>query len=124
MINFKKYGLRLIYTILSILLSLLALTTIYYFNGISENTYKILKLIILLINIFISSFILGKKATHKGYLEGLKLAGILITIFLILSILTKQTLKLTIIIYYLIITFTSTLGSMIGINKKTIPKNS
>lgn len=114
----KKYGLRFLYTIISILVSLLLITAMYYFNWINENTYKIAKLMILLINIFISSFILGKKATKKGYLEGIKLASIIIPTFLIITILTNQKLKITIMIYDIIILFTATLGSMIGINRK------
>lgn len=114
----KNYGLRLLYTIISILLSLLLATTLYYFNIINQNTYKVLKIIIILLNIFISSFILGKKADNKGYLEGIKLAIIIIPIFLILTILINETFKLRSLLYYTIITITSITGGMIGINKK------
>lgn len=114
----KKYGLRLLYTIISILLSLLLATTLYYFNIIGQNTYKVLKIIIILLNIFISSFILGKSAENKGYLEGIKLAVIVIPIFLILTILTNEVFKLRSLLYYTIITITSITGGMIGINKK------
>ena len=99
----KKYGLRLLYTIISILLSLLLVTSLYYFNIISNNTYKFLKIIIILINIFISSFLLGKKSIKKGYLEGIKLAIIIIPIFFILTLLVNETFNLKNIIYYLII---------------------
>ncbi len=114
----KKYGLRLLYTIISILLCLLFVTTLYYFDLINNNTYKVLKIIIILLNIFISSFILGKKAENKGYLEGLKLAIIVIPVFFILAILTKEALKLKILLYYFIITLTSTFGGMVGISKQ------
>lgn len=114
----KKYGLRLAYTIVSILISILLLTALYYFNIIGANTYKILKVAVILINIFISSFILGGKVSSKGYLEGVKLAGIIIPIFFILSILTSQVIKLRIILYYLILLFTSIFGSMVGISHR------
>lgn len=116
--NLKTYGLRLIYTIISLLLSLILLTTLYYFNLISPTTYKVLKITIFLINIFISAYILGKKAKTKGYLEGIKLSSIIIPLLFILTVLTNSPLKLRIIIYYLIIIFTALLGSMIGINRK------
>ncbi len=112
-----KYGKRLLFTMLSIILSLLALTALYYFNIISPTTNKVLKIIIILINIFISSFILGKTTDKNGYLEGIKLALIIIPIFIIFSLITSS-LSLKVIIYYLIIAITSILGSMIGINKK------
>lgn len=121
MLYLKKYGLRLIYTIMSILLSLLVVTTFYYFDLINGTTYSILKIIIILLNIFISSFILGKKAINKGYLEGIKLAVIIIPIFIILALITKEVFKLRVILYYLIIFITSTFGGMVGIsrNKET-----
>lgn len=114
----KIYGLRLTYTIASILLSLLFITILYYFNIIGGTTYKILKIILLLLNIFISSFILGKTANNKGFLEGIKFATIIIPTFLILTLLTNQTLQIKVIIYYLIILLASTFGGMVGISRK------
>ncbi len=118
MTNIKKYLLRLAYTFLALFLSLLFITTLYYFNLINENIYKVFKIVILIVNIFISGYILGKNAKSKGYLEGLKLSIMLIPFFLIGTLLLKEPLKLTIIIYYLIITMTATLSSMIGILRK------
>ena len=123
----KRYGKRLIFTMISIIISLFSSYTytslfivslLYYFNLISPNINKILKIIIILVNIFISSFILGKSTTSKGYLEGIKLALILIPIFILTSLITSSPLKLKVLIYYIIIFITSILGSMIGINRK------
>ena len=114
----KKYGNRLLFTTISILLSLLAITLLYYFNIIGQNTNKVLKIIAILINIFISSFILGKNTIKKGYLEGIKLALIIIPIFIIISLLTSSKIEIKAILYYMIILITSILGSMIGINKR------
>lgn len=119
----KKYGLHLVYTITSIILSLLLITTLNYFNIISSTFYNILKIIILLLNIFISNFILGKKAISKGYLEGLKSSIIIILLLLVFSFLLNLSLHPKIIIYYLIIIGTSILGSMIGINQKKRGQN-
>lgn len=114
----KKYGLRLLYTIISILASILIITTLYYFNIISSGTYNVLKIVILLINIFISSFILGKKATSRGYLEGIKLSIMIIPLLLILSLVLSLSLKPRVLIYYLIIAVTSIFGGMVGISRK------
>lgn len=114
----KKYGLRLFYTFLFLFLSFAFITMLYYFNIINENFYKIFKIIILIINIFISSFILGKKANAKGYLEGIKLSSLTILLFLLFSFILNKPLKLRILIYYLIIIITATLGGMLGINRK------
>lgn len=113
----KKYGLRLLYTIISILLSLLLITLIYNYNFINQNTYKILKIIVFLLSIFINSFLLGKKSLNKGYLEGIKFSLIIIILLIFLTLIFKLKFKFSLILYYLIILSTSTLGSMIGISR-------
>lgn len=114
----KRYGKRLLFTMFSIIISLFTISLLYYFNLISPNINKILKIIIILANIFISSFILGKSTTSKGYLEGIKFALIIIPIFIIISLITSSPIKIKVLIYYIIIFITSILGSMIGINRK------
>ena len=114
----KKYSFRFLYTILGILLSILLITILYNFNIISSNTYHVLKLITILFNILISGLILGKKATKKGYLEGIKLGAFIIVLFSLSTILIEQKLQLKLLLYDLIILTTAILGGMIGINKK------
>ena len=97
---------------------LLVLTILYYYDFINLGTYNILKLVILLFSTLISSIYLGTKAKQKGYLEGIKLALIIITLFIIPTIILSN-FSLKILIYYLIILITCSLGSMIGINIKT-----
>ena len=118
MLYLIKYGKRLLWMIISLLLSLIFINTLYYFNFISTNTYKILEIIIFIINIFISAYILGKNTTQKGYLEGIKYSLIIISLFILLTLLINEPFKLKILIYYLIIIITSILGSTMGINRK------
>ena len=118
----KKYGLRLIYTIILIIILIGILTIFYYYDLINTSTYNVLKLIILLISIFLNSFILGKNVKEKGYLEGIKFGLIIIILLLIPTIIMKQ-LNIKLIIYYSMIISTSILGSIMGINKKKISKN-
>lgn len=114
----KTYSLRFIFTILSIIICLLLITTLYHFDIISSNIYQLLKLIILLGNILISGIILGKKANSKGYLEGIKLGIFIIILFTITTLIFGQELKLRLLLYDSIILITAILGGMIGINKK------
>ena len=114
----KKYSFRFLYTILSIVISLLLITTLYHFNIISSNIYQTLKLIVLLVNILISGIILGKKATSKGYLEGIKLGIFMILLCFLITLVTGQELKIRLLLYDSMILITSILGGMIGINKK------
>lgn len=113
----KKYSLRFLFTILSISICLLIITTLYHFDIISSNIYQLLKLIILLGNILISGIILGKKANNKGYLEGIKLGLFMIILFTLITLITGQGLKLR-LLYDSIMLITAILGGMIGINKK------
>lgn len=114
----KKYSLRFLFTILSISICLLIITTLYHFDIISSNIYQLLKLIILLGNILISGIILGKKANNKGYLEGIKLGLFMIILFTLITLITGQGLKLRLLLYDSIMLITAILGGMIGINKK------
>ena len=86
----KKYLFSILITFISIILTLLFTTTLYYFNLINHTTYNILKIILLILSLFINSFILGKKSTKKGYLEGIKLSLPIIIFSLICQILVKK----------------------------------
>ena len=123
MTNLKKYLSRLFYTFLYLLGAMLFITTLYYFNLMNESVYKVFKIIILIISMFVSGFILGRKAKSKGYLEGIKFSLMMILIFLISTVLLSEPLKLTIIIYYLIILMSTTFGSMIGVSLKKETKS-
>jgi len=90
-----------------------------YFYLLNINIIKILKIIIIIISSLLSGIYLGLNSNKKGYIEGLKLSGIIIIIFIFLTILFKNKVfnKYT-IIYYIIIIIIEVLSSMIGINKK------
>ena len=90
----KKYGQKLFLALLEIILLLFLLTIPYYFNLISDQTYSLLKIIIVLTSISFNSYLLGKEATKKGYLEGVKYGLLLILIiFLLNTIIGKLQLK-------------------------------
>lgn len=95
----------------------LVITIFNYFNILGSNIISIMRLILPVIAMFISSYKLGKVSDKKGYLEGLKFGGIVILIFTILVILLDK-LELRSLIYYLILLLTSVMSSMIGINRK------
>lgn len=106
------------FTLLSILLSILLISTLYYFNIIGSGLVNYLRPLIIFINIFISSYILGKHSEKNGYLEGLKLGGLLIIIFFIISIVFfRNYFRLRLIFFDFILLFISVFGSMIGISK-------
>ena len=113
----KKYFKNLLWLILSITISILILTSLYYFNIINSTAMSYLKIIIILINVYVHSYLIGKKSSKKGYLEGIKLSLSLILFFILLSIIMLAPIKINSFIYYLIIIITAILGSSMGINK-------
>lgn len=100
-----------------ILVGNLFLTLFNYFNIFSPKILSILKLILPITAIIISSYKLGKQSEKKGYIEGLKLGLIIILIFS-LFILLLDKFELKSLLYYIILLITSSLSSMIGINRK------
>ncbi len=112
-----KYGLGTLYTIAGVIVSLLVITGLYYFDLINDGVFTFLKLITIISSIFINSFLLGRKTDKKGYLEGCKFGGIIIFLLLIPTIISGN-FKIRVLIYYVIIIITAVLGSMIGISRK------
>lgn len=90
----------------------------YYFDIFSNTTMKYFEMTMVMLSSFIGGFILGRNVPNKGYLYGIKLSLIVITIFIIFEIIF-QNIKLSNIIYYLIITICITFGSMLGIMRNT-----
>ncbi len=60
---------------------------------------------------------MGRNSPNKGYFYGIRLSLITVIILIIFGIIFNN-IKISRIIYYLIVTFCITFGSIIGINKK------
>ncbi len=114
----KNYGYSFLIVISSLLIINLFLTIFSYFNLFSTKVIDIMGFVLMLVSLFISSYILGTKSKKNGYLEGLKFGGIIVLIFILLVILLDKFL-LRSLIYYVILILTSIFGSMLGINKKS-----
>lgn len=115
----KLYLKSILWFIIPLLIFVLIINTLYYFDIINNTTIKYFKILSILISSFTCGFIRGKTSINKGYLNGLKLSSIIVLFFFILSLLFKE-FNLLDLIYYIIITLTITFGSMVGINKKEI----
>lgn len=102
-----------------ILILNLIVTLLNYINIINLKFINIFSFIIPFISCFLSSIYLGKKSNNKGYIEGIKLGLIINIIFISINfILFNSGFKINNIIIYIIITISSILGSMVGINLK------
>ncbi len=114
----KKIGKILLITFISIVILGLILNTLYYFDIISNNIYNIMKMIIVLLVLFISAFLLGKSSSKYGLVEGLKLGAIFLLIMIILKVINSSAFDIRTFIYSIIILLTTSIGAVIGINKK------
>lgn len=113
----KKYLISLLYFIIPFIVLLLLSTLLYYFDIISNEGMKYLKLITIIISLFIGGFKIGKESEKKGYQKGLIFGGIIIFLSFITSLITNS-FKINNLIFYLIIIIISTISSMIGVLKK------
>ena len=113
LINYVK---SYLYFLIPLIILLFLLTIFYYFDIISQNTTKYLKIGIVIISALIGGFQIGQYSNTKGYLQGIILGTIISIIFFIISLFTKD-LKPSQILYYLIIIITTTIGGILGINK-------
>ena len=99
---------------------LIGITTFFsYFNILNNNIIKIIKLLIPIIAIFISSFRMGKCGKKRGYLQGIYLGISFISFIFLINLLFFKSLDLKLLIYYLIILLVSAFGGMFGITKKS-----
>lgn len=115
----KKAGISFLYFLISLLVLTLILTIFSYYNIISYKISSIIKIIIPIISFLISGFYIGKNSNSKGYLEGIKLGGIISFIMIIFNFLAlNSSFKLKYLLFYLILIISSMVGSMIGVLKK------
>lgn len=114
----KKIGKFLLTTFGSIIILGLVLNTLYYFDIINNNVYNIMKMIIVLIVLFINAFFLGKESLKYGIVEGLKLGAFFLLIMFVLKLIINSGFDIRTLIYTFIILLTTSLGAIIGINKK------
>ena len=117
--KYIKYFKVLSYVFMPILIINIVLSCLYYFNILSSKSLNIFNIILVMLSMFISGLYLGKKANKKGYLEGIKIGLIIIFLFFIISYLAfDKSINIKTFIYYTLLLISSTIGSMLGINRK------
>jgi len=81
-------------------------------NLLGFKTNNIFILIAMAIVMFISGYLLSKEFIKKKYIHGLIFGIIMSGLYLLLSLIFRNKLTFNTIIYYLVITISSMLGSM------------
>lgn len=113
----KKIGISLGFSFSIFFISTFIFTFLQYIDWLSPTTLKVFFTISTIIAFFIGGFIFGKKAIKKGWLEGIKLSSIIIILLVIFNLLLSN-FQVQNIISYLIVFLFTTLGSIVGVNKK------
>ena len=114
----KNYQFILFFYIFTILISFI-LSIFNLIFPLSLKTNKIICLILISFYLLLSNIKEGKKLEKGAYKNGLKNSLIIIILlYLFGSIITRFSLSLERIIYYIILILCITLGNIIGINKK------
>ena len=109
----------LLYIFLPISILNIPLSILYYFNIINIKTLNIIIPLLIIISMLFGGIYIGKKANKKGYLEGLKVGIIIIILFLITNYFAyKLKINSKTLLYYILLLIVTTMGSMLGINKK------
>ncbi len=114
----KKISIALGISIGTIFILLFLATLLNYFNLFSYKVMRISIIIIPIIALILGGLYMGKKASQKGYLEGLKLGLIFSIMILIINLILGQQLHFKNSIFSLILISSAIFGSMIGINLK------
>ena len=117
--NIIKYLKSLSYIIVPILILNIIVSVLYYFDLIGDSIVNYLKLLMIAISMLIGGIYIGSESSQKGWLEGIKIGLIVIILFFIIGYLAfDHGITIKTLIYYFILLASSTLGGMIGINKK------
>lgn len=117
--NIKNYLIAIGYFLLTVTTFAIILTIFNYYDIITNKPFKVIKVLIPSLALFIGGYKVGNNANKKGYIEGIKLSLIIILILFMFSYLGFNTsLNISLILYYIILIISSMLGAMIGINKK------
>ena len=107
--------------IASIMVLSFIMTIFSFFNILNDSVTSIFKILIPIISLLTSGIVMGRNSTKKGWLEGLKLGllvSLLIMLFNMLGL--RNSFKISNLLFYTILTFSSIVGSMIGISAKRL----
>ena len=113
----KTFLKSILIIIIGLFISSVLINILYYFDIVSNNIVKYLKMFLSITIYFISGLYIGRNSVSKGYINGLKLSLIMVILFIILGLIFNN-LKVLRIVYYLIMITCITFGAMIGISKK------
>jgi putative membrane protein (TIGR04086 family) len=119
----KNLGIAFGFIIGSLFGVTLIVTLLHYINWIGSKTLSVLEIITPLLSLFIGGFIIGKNSKQKGWLEGLKLGCLFLTLLILFQYLGLRIhFSVKTILFYALLLVSCVFGSMLGINKRAKEK--
>lgn len=118
MVAWVKLGKNLGIAVGIFLIGIFLITLLSFFNILRGNSLIVSKFIVAFFSFFISSFKQGKESTKKGFLEGLKIGGILTFLLFLINYGMYQMFALKNLLYYLLLIFIAMVGGMAGISRR------
>lgn len=115
----KLYGKKLGIALLGMIILTLILSILNFFGIFIGKISHVISFLFMLALCFYMGLTSGKLAEKKGYIEGLKIGGLLVLFLLLIDLIFFcSPFSLRRMAYYFILLLTCTISSMIGINKK------
>ena len=114
-----KYLINIIKILLIIIILTFIFGTLSYFNIINDQISSTIILTCFFISLFIICYNLGRKKEKNGYIEGIMFGTFISLLFFVIRIIFRLKITKVKLLYYLFIIIISTIGSVLGINKKT-----
>ena len=113
----KNYLKTILFYFTFLIIYLLFMNIIYYFEIFSFKTIRIVNYIFNIIMFFICGYKIASLEHKKGYLKGFIISLILIIIFSLISLIIHK-LTFSSLVYYLSLITSSIIGGIFGVTKK------
>lgn len=108
----KKYLKTFTRIVIEVLISTLILSLLSYFNLVSDKLYSYFELIMIILILYFNSMRLSKSATKYSVLEGFKVGGFFVLLFIIINMIFEHKFNLNLLIYYVLLFLICLLASM------------
>lgn len=99
-----------------LLVYLLIMSTLYYFEVFEYKTISIINYISIIVMFFLLGFKVSKLEKQKGYLNGFLISSMVVILFVLVSLILSK-LSFSSLVYYLSVILSSIVGGIIGVSK-------
>ena len=111
-----KYLKTLLITIISIIIAVIFLSSMYYYNIISKSVFQISEIIMIMLLFLKNGFSIEKKSNRKYFIN--IVISILLCVMILLTNIINQSITYRLLIYVLIIVLSNLLGGFVFRKKK------